>query len=134
MEWPFACFSSMDTVEAFRGAKGGHTSHVNTFFIMPGSQGPEIWDFKVCLIIIVGSFPGNLSRKKFSVTHTRPGRPVWVTLDFFWERKCLLCPGLGRIGGKARSNQPNQQILDLYLVQRIILKGSAVSLCKRYLY
>ena len=83
VEWPFAYFNSMNPDETFWRAKGGPTDGVPPIFMMPRFQEPEIWDLKVYLI--VGSFPGILSRKKSSVTHTRPGRPVWVTLDFFRE-------------------------------------------------
>ena len=83
VEWPFAYFNSMNPDETFWRAKGGPTDDVPPIFMMPGCQESEIWDFKACLI--VGSFLGILSRKKSSVTHTRPGRPVWVTLDFFRE-------------------------------------------------
>ena len=70
----------MDTDETFRGAKGGPTGHVNTIFVMPGSQEPEIWDFKDAFIIGSG-----LPENDLGVTLARPGRPVGHR-SFFWER------------------------------------------------
>ena len=56
--------------ESFRGAKGSPTGHVNTIFLMLGSQEVEIWGLKHCpLLRILGSMsPGKMS----SVTHTAP--------------------------------------------------------------